>query len=287
MNVVVIRAKRTSEHIALALFMGILLYFANSFLVTKTFIPNYILRSIASAAFFVLRLGVPALMLGIMQKRAGFKEPELKRNSEGSVKYNVTLAFGGFAVIFVFGLLYAAAFPMAAASFENNGIVSGIITVISSAVIPAVFEEYLYRRLICRELTLHGGAFAIIISALLFGLAHFSFYTFPYAFVCGLILGFVYLKTGSAKYTAAIHFANNMLSYVLALAGEKMPKLDYTNLVMLLVIALCVMALGAFYTVIPNMKKFALCENGNVSSSVFLTFSMTVYIACAVLMNFI
>lgn len=287
MNVVVIRAKRTSEHIALALFMGILLYFAHSFIVTKAFIPNDILRSIASAAFSVLRLGVPALMLGLMQKRAGFKELELKKNPEGSAKYNVTLAFGGFAVIFVFGLMYSAAFPMAAASFAGDDAFTVAITAINSVLVPAVFEEYLYRRLICKELTLHGGAFAVIISALLFGLAHFSFYTFPYAFVCGLVLGFVYLKTGSAKYTAAVHFANNLLSYVLSLVGTKMEKLDYTNLVMLLTIALCVMSLGAFYTIIPNMKKFAFCENGNVASSVFLTFSMVVYIACAVLMNFI
>ncbi len=283
----VIRAKRTSEHMALALFMGILLYFAHSFIVTEMFIPNYILRSIASAAFSVLRLGVPALMFWYMQKSTGFEELTLKKNPAGSVKYNVTLAFGGFAVIFVFGLLYSAAFPMAAVSFEKGGAFTVVMTAISSAVIPALFEELLYRRLICKELTIHGSAFAIIISALLFGLAHFSFYTFPYAFICGLVLGFVYLKTGSVKYTAAIHFANNMLSYVLSLIGNKMDKLDYTNLVMLLSIALCVMALGAFYTIIPNIKKFAFCENGNAASSLFLTFSMVIYIACSVLINFI
>ncbi len=282
-----IRAKRTSEHMALALFVGILLYFAHYFLVTEALIPNDILRRIASAAFAVLRLGIPALMLVLMQKRAGFEELEIKKNPAGSAKYNIPLAFGAFAAIFVFGLLYSAAFPMAAAAFEGGDAFSVAITVVSSAVIPALLEEYLYRKLVCTELTVHGGSFAIIISALLFGLAHFSFYTFPYAFVCGLILGFVYLKTGSVKYTVAIHFANNMLSLVLSLVGDKMDKLDYTNLVMLLSIALGVMALGAFYTIIPNMKKFAFCENGNISSSLFLTFSMVVYIACAVLMNFI
>lgn len=285
--VLVIRAKRTSEHLALALFAGILLYFAHSFLVNEVFIPNEVLRSIASAALSVLQLGVPALMFYAMQKRAGFEEPKLKKNREGSAKYNVTLAFGGFSAIFVFGLLYSAAFPMAAPAIKVTGTLSFAINAASSVIIPAVFEEYLYRRLICRELTIHGGAFAVIISALLFGLAHFSFYTFPYAFICGLILGFVYLKTGSAKYTAAIHIANNLFAYVLAIIGTKISALDYTNFVMLLAIALSVMALGAFYTVIPNMNKFALCENGNVASSAFLTFSMVVYLVCAVLMNFI
>jgi hypothetical protein len=78
-----------------------------------------------------------------------------------------------------------------------------------------------------------------------------------------------------------------MFSILLSLLGEAMGKLEYTNLIMLISIALSVMGIGAFYTVIPNMKKFAFCENGNVASSVFLTFSMTVYLVCAVLMNFI
>lgn len=282
----VIRAKRTSEHMALALFMGILLYFAHSFVIAEGFISNEILRSVVSAVFGVLRLAVPALMFALMQKHAGFEQAELKK-PECSIKYGITLAFGGFAVIFVSGLLYSAAFPMAAVSFEYKGAGQLALALFSSAVIPAVFEELLYRRLICRELTVHGSAFAVIISALLFGLAHFSFYTFPYAFVCGLVLGFVYLKTGSAKYTAAIHFANNAFSVILSIIEGKVEKLDYTNLTMIMTIALCVMAAGAFYTVMPNMRKIAFCENGNVASSVFLTFSMAVYLACAVLMNFI
>ena len=267
--------------------MGILLRFVQSFVLDEGVIANEIVRGAVSAVFGVLRLAVPAIMFALMQKHAGFKKTELKKRPECSLKYNMTLAFGGFAVIFVFGLLYAAAFPMAAVSFEYKGVTHFVIMAVSSAVVPAIFEEWLYRKLICRELTVHGGAFAVIISALLFGLAHFSFYTFPYAFVCGLVLGFVYIKTGSAKYTAAVHFANNMFSILLSLLGEAMGKLEYTNLIMLIAIALSVMGIGAFYTVIPNMKKFAFCENGNVASSVFLTFSMTVYLACAVLMNFI
>ena len=79
----VIRAKRTSEHLALALFAGILLYFAHSFLVNEVLIPNEVLRSIASAALSVLQLGVPALMFYAMQKRAGFEEPKLKKKPRG------------------------------------------------------------------------------------------------------------------------------------------------------------------------------------------------------------
>ncbi len=286
-HAVIYRARRTSEHMALALFCGVILFFLNSFIVTEQAIPNEALRRVVQLVFAVIRLGVPVTAFAYMQKKAGFEVLVIEKRSECSVKYNITLAFAGFVAIFIFGMVYSVAFPMAASGFCDKSIGSAVITVSSSVIVPAVFEELLYRRLICRELTVHGSAFAVIISALLFGLAHFSFYTFPYAFVCGIILGFVYVKTGSVKYTLAIHFANNMLGYIFSVLSAHMDKLDYTNMMMLVVIALGVLLLGAFYALVPNKRKFAMCENGNVSSSVFLTFPMVVYLFCAVLMNFI
>ena len=282
----VYRAKRTSEYMALSLFAGVIILFLQSFLVTKALIPNEYLLKLASALFSVLRLGVPALVFMHMQKVSGAEPVKIKKNPESSVKYNVMLSFVGFVFIFVFGIFYSVAFPSAAHSFADKNIFAALLTVLSSAVVPAVMEELLYRKLFCTELTVHGSGFATIISALLFALAHFSFYTFPYAFICGLALSFVYLKTGSVKYTVAIHFANNLCSYVCAFVSTKADPLDFANVTMLVIIALCVMALAACYTLLPHSKKFAFCENGNIASSVFLTFPIVVYIFCAVLMNF-
>jgi membrane protease YdiL (CAAX protease family) len=271
---------------ALALFAGVLLMFLQTFTVTEIFIPNLYLRKLASAVFSAFRLYLPAAIFMRMQKTAG-AEPVKIEKAEFSGKQNAALAFVGFAFIFGFGVLYSAAFPSAANTFTDENIFSALLTVLGSAVVPAVFEEYLYRKLFCTELVVHGGVFATIISALLFALAHYSFYTFPYAFICGLVLGFVYIKTGSVKYTVAIHFANNLLGYICAFIGSRVGAIDYANVMMVILIALGVMAIGACYTLFPNIKKYPLHENGNVTSSAFLTFPMAVYIACAVLMNFI
>jgi len=272
---------------ALSLFAGIIILFLQSFFVTENLIPNDYLRGMVSAVFSVLRLGVPVLIFVYMQRKSGMKPMEAEKKREYSEKYNIALAFVGFVFVFCFGMLYSAAFPTAASSFKDKDIFSAVITVIGTAFVPAVFEEILYRKVCCTELTVHGSVFAVIISALLFGLAHFSFYTFPYAFICGLALGFVYLKTGSVKYTVAVHFANNFCGYLCALASVKMDALDYANVMLVVFIALGVMALGACYTIMPYMKRFAAIESGSVASSVFLTFPMVVYIFCAVLMNFI
>jgi membrane protease YdiL (CAAX protease family) len=283
----VYRAKRTSEYIALSLFAGVIILFLQSFIVTQALIPNVYLRKLASLLFSTVRLGLPAAIFVYMQRACGAEPLKIEKNPQTSAKYNAMLAFVGFVFIFVFGVFYSAAFPSAAQSFNDDDALSALLTVLGSALVPAVFEEFLYRKIICTELTLHGGGFATIISALLFALAHFSFYTFPYAFICGLALSFVYLKTGSVKYTVAIHFANNLLGYVCAFISTKADPLNFTNVLMLVLIALGVMALGACYTLLPNMKRFAVCENGNIASSLFLTFPMVVYLFCAVLMNFI
>ena len=281
------RAKRTSEYIAISLFAGVLLLFIQLLAVTEKTVPDIYLRGILTAIFSALRLAVPALIFVYMQKLSGDAPVKIEKAPECSEKCNITLAFVGFAFIFCFGMLYSAAFPSAANSFDDSNIFSAFITVLGYAIVPAVFEEILYRQIFCAELTVHGGVFAAIISALLFGLGHFSFYAFPYAFICGLVLAFVYLKTGSVKYTVAIHFANNLLGYVCAFISTKLDKLDYTNVMLVLFIAIGVSALGACHYLMANMKKFALCENGGAPSSVFLTFPMVVYIFCAVLMNFI
>ncbi len=283
----VARARRTSEYMALSLFAGVIILFLQSFIVTEALIPNLYLRQLFSLIFSVFRLYVPVLIFMRMQKISGAEPMNPPQNEDFSVKNKIVLSFAAFAFIFSFGMIYSVAFPSAASSFTDKNIFSAIITVIGSAVLPAIFEELLYRKLFCAELMLHGSVFAAIISALLFGLAHFSFHTFPYAFICGLVLAFVYIKTGSIKYTVAIHFANNFCGYVFAYISSKMNPFDYGNTMMLIIIALGVTALGACYTLFPNMKKVTFSETGNISSSVFLTFPMIVYIFCAVLMNFI
>ena len=272
---------------ALSLFVGVIILFLKSFAVTEAIIPNIYLRRIAALVFAVFQLYAPALIFMRLQKSAGAEAVNFPKDENFSVKNKVTLSFAAFAFIFSFGMIYSAAFPSAASSFGDKDAASVLLTLAGSVIVPAVFEELLYRKLFCTELSLHGGVFAAISSALLFALAHFSFYTFPYAFICGLVLAYVYLKTGSVKYTVAIHFANNLLGYVCAYISTKMSPFDYGNVMMLFIIALGVIALGACYTLLPDMKKFAFEEVGKVQSSVFLTFPMVVYIICAVLMNFI
>ncbi|KRN09165.1 CAAX amino protease [Liquorilactobacillus mali KCTC 3596 = DSM 20444] len=82
-----------------------------------------------------------------------------------------------------------------------------------------VTEEIVFRGFLLRSLEKYGQGFAIILSAYMFGLYHSNFIQTPFAFVVGLILGYVALTYG-IKWSILLHIFNNlvlgdMFSYIL------------------------------------------------------------------------
>lgn len=281
------RAKRTSENMALSLFSAVILYFVH-ICVSDISFGSVIASKLVSTVFAALRLLVPAFVFLRMQKRSGFEKMVIEKPFDRSPAPSIRITFVAFALVFVFGVFYSMAFPDAGSAYSFDDPVLAVITLISAVIVPAFLEEYLYRELFCRELTVYGHLFAIIGSALFFGLMHFSYYSFPYAFICGLVIGFVYLKTGSVKYTVALHLANNLLSYILSIVGSLTDGETYFRVLMVTVVVICAVALPTMCFLIPSsFVKFSGKEHGNASSSAFLTFPMTILIACILILNFI
>ena len=81
-----------------------------------------------------------------------------------------------------------------------------------SAVIPAVVEEFAIRGVVMQPLRKYGDWFAILTSSMVFSLMHGNMVQIPFAFLAGLILGFIVIKTGSLWAGIAVHFLNNALS---------------------------------------------------------------------------
>lgn len=83
-------------------------------------------------------------------------------------------------------------------------------------IIGPLVEEFLFRRTLIDKLRPYGEKMAVLFSALMFGLFHMSLTQFFYAFLLGLLFGYVYLKTGKLRYTAGLHMAVNFLGSVVA-----------------------------------------------------------------------
>lgn len=77
-------------------------------------------------------------------------------------------------------------------------------------------EEMVFRGAILRQLLQSYAPWtAIAVSALLFALVHFNPAQMPHAFVIGLLLGWMYWRTGSILPGVAFHWANNSVAYII------------------------------------------------------------------------
>ena len=86
-----------------------------------------------------------------------------------------------------------------------------------TAIFAPVFEEWQCRGMVLRGLlTKMKPAWAIVISALFFAVLHMNPWQALNAFLIGLVMGYIYYKTGSLWLTMLIHFVNNGTSVVVA-----------------------------------------------------------------------
>ena len=103
-------------------------------------------------------------------------------------------------------------FPLAPSpDFDVTGmpLLAGALEFVIVCLIGPVFEEMLYRGLIYRNLSRFNQGFAIVFSALLFGLAHGNLGQAVPTFGVGLVLAYVYAKTNSIWVPIILHILNN------------------------------------------------------------------------------
>lgn len=90
-----------------------------------------------------------------------------------------------------------------------------LLNLVVMAVLPALLEELVFRGCILRALRPFGDGFAVLVSAVLFGLMHGNIRQIPFAFIIGLALGYLYVVTNNLWIPILVHFMNNALSVCL------------------------------------------------------------------------
>ena len=91
------------------------------------------------------------------------------------------------------------------------------------AILPAIGEEMLFRGSVQRLLGewTKNSHIAILISALLFSALHMQFYGFVPRMLLGVLLGYLFLWSGSLWLPITAHFVNNGLAVVLIFLNKK------------------------------------------------------------------
>ena len=88
---------------------------------------------------------------------------------------------------------------------------------IAFIILAPVFEELLFRKVIVDKVLSFGEWPAIIFSGITFGLFHGNLTQFFYAALLGMVLAYIYIRTGNILYTILIHACINFLGGLLPL----------------------------------------------------------------------
>ncbi len=168
---------------------------------------------------YTVFMGVPPLLVNLLFRRRipRLEVPAAQRHSPtGVLAFFVGL--GGCAAANMIAS-YVSAFldsfgitPPENPTFLEATPQSFALNVVVLALLPALLEELAFRKCVLGTLQKYGNGTAVFVSAVLFGVIHGGIAQSVFAFVVGLILGWITVKTGSVRTAIAVHFANNALS---------------------------------------------------------------------------
>lgn len=116
-------------------------------------------------------------------------------------------------------------------STELSAVISGFIFV---CIVAPVLEELFYRGVILHLLKGYGTACAVVVSALLFALAHGSVTVLGVPLVYGLVFGYATVKYGSITPAIIMHMAANTLSWIFMTFEPAVVVMGVINIIMVI-----------------------------------------------------
>lgn len=98
-----------------------------------------------------------------------------------------------------------------------------ILNILCVGILFPILEELLFRKLLCNKLLPLGEKQAVIISAAIFGFIHGNIFQFLYAFLVGLVFGYIYVKSGKIIYSIIFHCVINLFTGIFASFVASLP----------------------------------------------------------------
>ncbi len=93
---------------------------------------------------------------------------------------------------------------------------TNIWNVVFLVILGPIFEEWMFRKQLIDHTRKYGEKTAILLSGLAFGLFHMNLFQFFYAFLLGVMFGYIYMRTSKLRYSTAMHMIINFNGGVLA-----------------------------------------------------------------------
>jgi len=122
------------------------------------------------------------------------------------------------------------------------------LSILIVAISPAIFEELLFRGVVLNSFNIKNKNYlAIIISALIFGVFHMNLLQGAFAFILGLSLGFIYVKTGSLFVPIIIHFINNLFAVLMDYYNFSLPVFSSMSVALITIGAILLVIISIIF----------------------------------------
>lgn len=231
--------------------------------VAVTFLmPNATLNQnvIAVSCVFILSFLIPIMILKGYIDMPKTKKYVKKSSKEKSKIASYTLM--GIAAMYVIGFIVELILEkikvnptmIENALYFDNSYLGYILFFIEIAILPAIFEELLFRKVMINGAKKYGTVFSIIFTAVMFGLIHMNIPQAINAVFIGIVFAYVVIKTGSIIPSMILHFVNNGTQALLMINENNVVM---TNIISYVYVALAIIgALIFVLKVIKNRKEF-------------------------------
>lgn len=164
----------------------------------------------------------------------------------------------------------------------KGGFFAIFLYIIGIALVPAIFEELLFRKVILNYSKIYGNMFAILFSSLLFAIYHMNLNQAIFAFLIGLLFGVIAVKTNSIKLTMILHFINNSYACIVTILNEESLAFILLNIIIF------IFSIVGVILIIMNVPKLKNIDKNNfkINKECLLIFKNYTFII-AVLLNII
>ncbi len=243
--------------IASALLIHILSFLTVLSGISKTNTGYYI--SLIAVSFLAILL--PAVIFS--RESGGIKKAVAGNKNKTNIAYSTLLFISGLSgcilINFVVTII-SAFFPTVlrqSAPIYTTDIYTFIMTILSMAAAPAIFEETAYRGFTLSVLKKDGYIYSMIISSVIFGMLHSNISTALFASLSGIIFAYVRIHSGTIILPIAIHFVHNTLAVIGNTAMKTLKDEQFTQIYFEVLIFSAII----FVICLPVLKRQNILKN--------------------------
>ena len=165
-------------------------------------------------------------------------------------------------------------------SMTNDSLLNPFQTILymfAVSAVPAFAEEFAFRGIVMGRLKKYGKCFAVIASSVMFGAMHGNTTQIVFAFILGLVFGFVDMIADSILPSIIIHFINNFyaVTFDVLRSNTNIDEHTYYLINLVVVVIFCIGGLLSFIYLVKKDKsifKFSSTEKSEEAEADLLTY---------------